>query len=93
MVANKTMPVTVPGVVPDVALVDAVAVRLDRDKDRFLAADPWTPVEGHTAYCRDALAVLVAEIVTEHTAAVRAERDAADDAVLELLHDLEGGGR
>lgn len=79
---------------PPHALVQALFRRIDTEaaESRFLKTDPC----GREAFSPFGLALLVAEIVTEHTADLVRERDearaelaAANDAVLELMHQRD----
>ncbi|GAB3462503.1 hypothetical protein [Actinophytocola sediminis] len=86
MVVKKPEP-SRPTVAP--VSVDAVQALLTSRSHRFLSFDG----QGRLMVRLDHLAVLVAEIVTEHTAALAeqlaAERDAADDAINELLRQVD----
>ncbi len=69
----------------DDGVADQVFERLTAEGHRFLR----TGGRGEVVYDPAGLALLVCELVAEHTTDVRAELDAANDGVLDLLHDLE----
>jgi hypothetical protein len=80
-----------------------VSEKITAQSHRFLSLDD----RGRLTVALDRLAVLVAEMISEHTADLCAQLDAANDAVVDLLdqrdtaelalgralHDVEAGGR
>lgn len=69
---------------------NAPAVPLERQETDELVSLDARELEIANAELRHVVNELA--VCREENAALRAELAAADDAVLELLHDLEGGG-